>query len=216
MQSPVLSATATPPAAPLIHVICVAYRRYGPLKVLVQSWINQTAPNWRLSVLHDGPDPIFAALMEDFVRAEPERISYTQTTERHNDYGHTLRDLGLQSAQGDYVLLTNDDNYYVPRCVEYLNEALMATGADVGLFDMIHSHDRPGGRPQPAYCLFETQYSRLNIDIGAAVIKSGLARAAGFRDRSHDGDASYFEDVARAKGAPLSICKIPRVLFVHN
>ncbi len=201
---------------PLFEVIAVAYQRYGALKVFVQSWINQTADNWRLRVIHDGADAEFVRIMSEFSAQAAGRIQFSATDRRFNDYGHSLRHRGLQDAEGDYVLLTNADNYYVPRCVEYLTDAARDSAADVLLFDMIHSHDRPGGRPVPAYSYFPTQYSRLNIDIGAALVRSDLARAAGFQDRTHDGDASYFEGVARAKGGAISICKISRVLLVHN
>jgi len=204
------------PSVPLIEVISVAYHRYGPLKVFVQSWLYQTADNWCLRVIHDGPDREFVRMMSEFAAQSSGRVTYSETDARYNDYGHTLRDLGLQSARGDYVLLTNGDNYYVPKCIEYLTEAALQTNADVLLFDMIHSHDRPGGRPIPAYSYFQTQYSRLNIDIGAAAVRMAIARAAGFRDHTHDADASYFEDVARVKNGSVSVCKIPRVLLVHN
>ncbi|SPE20564.1 hypothetical protein SBBP1_1150006 [Burkholderiales bacterium] len=204
------------PGVPLIEVISVAFQRYGPLKVFVQSWLNQTADNWCLRVIHDGPDMEFVQIMSELAAQSSGRITFSETDTRYNDYGHTLRDLGLQSAHGDYVLLTNGDNYYVPKCVEYLTEAAQQSGADVLLFDMIHSHDRPGGRPMPAYSYFQTQFSRLNIDIGAALVRTAIARAAGFRDRTHDGDASYFEDVARVNNGSVSVCKIPRVLLVHN
>jgi len=202
--------------AAVLEVLCVAYRRYGPLKVLVQSWLNQTAPNWRLKVYHDGPDAEFDRIMGEFAREAGPRVSYFHSEQRFNDYGHSLRQLALQDAGGDYVLLTNDDNYYVPRFLEFLTGAIASTQADVVMFDMVHSHDRPGCRPLPAYSYFQTQYSRGNIDMGAAVVKTELARAAGFRDKSHDGDATYFEDVARARGGALSVCKISRTLFVHN
>jgi hypothetical protein len=51
---------------PLIEVIAVAYQRPGPLKVLVQCFLNQTAENWKLVVIHDGPDPEFDALMAGY------------------------------------------------------------------------------------------------------------------------------------------------------
>jgi len=211
------TAPAQPSApAPLIEVLCVAYRRYGPLKVLVQSWLNQTATNWRLKVYHDGPDAEFDRIMEGYAREAGPKVAYFHTEHRFNDYGHSLRDLALRQAGGDYVLLTNDDNYYVPRLLEFLTGAICTTGADVVMFDMVHSHDNPGCRPLPAYSYFQTQYGRGNIDMGAAIVRSDLARAAGFRDKSHDGDATYFEDVARLRGGPLSVCKISRTLFVHN
>ena len=203
-------------AMPQFEVIAVAYQRFGPLKVFVQSWLNQTAPNWRLRVIHDGPDAEFVRILDGYAQQSAGRISYAQTPERYNDYGHTLRDQGLKEARGDYVVLTNADNYYIPRCVEFLTEAARETSADVLLFDMIHSHERPGGRPIPSYSYFQTQYSRLNIDIGAAAVRADLARASGFPDRSHDGDATYFENVAKIKGGAVSVCKLPRVLLVHN
>jgi hypothetical protein len=53
--------------------------------------------------------------------------------------------------------------------------------------------------------------------MGAAAVRGELARRAGFRDKTHDGDATYFEDVARARlPDKLSICKISQVLLVHN
>ena len=206
----------TQAAKPLIEVICVAYKRYGPLKVLVQSLLNQTASNWKLRVIHDGADNKFAEIMSAFAADAPSKISWSASERRFNDYGHSLRDQGLKFAQSDYVILTNDDNYYVPKFIEILTTAIMATRPDAVYFNMIYSHERPGNRPQPSYCLFETHFSRRSIDIGAAAVRTELAKAVGFRDKSHDGDATYFEDVAKSKGSAFKVVKVPRVLFVHN
>ena len=190
----------TPKATPLIEVVCVAYKRYGPLKVLVQSFLNQTAPNWKLTVIHDGADAEFDRILAALAAEAPEKINWRATGQRYNDY----------------VLITNDDNYYIPRFIEILTEAIQKSGADAVYFDMIHSHNKPGGRPQPSYCLFETDYKRHSIDMGAAVVRTELAKAAGFRDKTHDGDATYFEDVAKAKGKGFKTYKVPRVMLVHN
>ena len=182
----------------------------------MQSFLNQTAPNWKPSAIHDGPDDKFSEIITAFAAEAPGKITGTTSDRRINDYGHSLRDMGLKAAQSDYVLLTNDDNYYVPKFVEILSAAIVATRPDCVHFDMIHSHERPGNRPQPSYCLFQTHYCRRSIDIGAAVVKTELAKAAGFRDKTHDGDATYFEDVAKLKGGTFKLLKVPRVLFVHN
>ena len=202
--------------SPLIDVVCVAYKRYGPLKVLLQCLLNQTAPNWRAHVYHDGPDPGFEQIVRDFEQQAPGRILHSNSQSRFNDYGHSLREHGLKQVDAPYVLITNDDNYYVPRAMEYIAEAIAAEDPDVVMFDMVHSHENPGLRRAPSYSYFPTEYSRNNIDIGAAVVRTELARKAGFRDRGFAGDATYFEDIARAKGGPLRVAKIPRVLFVHN
>lgn len=198
-----------------IHVIAVAYERFGELKVFIQSLINQTSTDWCLTVLHDGPNEQFDLIMESYAQIVPNKIEFFPSEIRFNDYGHSLRDLGLKKIKGDYVLLTNADNYYIPKAVEYLVLAVKETNADVVLFDMIHSHNHPGGRPLPPYSFFETTYKRGSIDIGSAIVKKKLAEKVGFRDKTHDGDATYFEMIASEK-LNLIIAKISRVLLVHN
>ena len=47
-----------------IHVISVAFERLGELKVFVQSWLNQTENNWKLTVIHDGKNDKFNEIMD--------------------------------------------------------------------------------------------------------------------------------------------------------
>lgn len=203
--------------SPKIHIIAVAYMRFPELIVFVQSILNQTSTDWFLTVMHDGPSIEFERIMADYVKQNPGRLEFFCSANRFNDYGHSLRDIGLKNIRGEYVMLTNADNYLIPKAVEYLVSAIHETSADVIIYDMVHSHNNPGMRPLPAYSYFETSYNRGSIDIGAAIVAKKLAETAGFRDRSHDADATYFEDVLAAKnGLNLQVAKIPRVLFVHN
>lgn len=195
----------------IIEVCAVSYQRFGEMQVFVQSVLNQTYPHWKMTVIHDGEDANFKECVS---RYNDPRIQFLETPVRYNDYGHTLRDLTLKAASGDFVILTNADNYFIPKAFEFIAEACGINNPDVVMYDMIHSHNMPGGRPIPAYSFFETHFKRGSIDITAAAIKLDLAKAAGFRDKSHDGDATYFEDVGRIR--PLKINKIKRVLVVHN
>ena len=205
-----------------VHVIAVAYKRYGELRVFVQSWLNQSDRNWILTVIHDGHDDEFVQIMKYFTALEPDKIDYKCTDIRFNDYGHSLREIGLHSARGDYVLLTNADNYYIPKALEFINDALLehkSSKVDVVMFDMVHSHTNPGMRKLPAYSFFEVSYERAQIDMGAAIVATDLAKKAGFSDKSFAADAAYFESVASKKnagGEKLYIIKIPSVLLVHN
>ena len=199
-----------------LHVIATSYKRYGELKVFVQSWINQTKDNWHLTVIHDGEDETFNTIMEQFERDKPNHINHFCTQTRYNDYGHTLRDMGIQQAEGDYILLTNADNYFIPKAVEYLNIAA-SKKSDVILFDMVHAHEHPGDTKNLAYTSFITEYRRWRIDVSSAIVKTELAKKVGFRDKGFDGDATYFEDIKEvAYNKNLNIFKIPRILFVHN
>ena len=201
----------------IIHVIAVAFERNEELKVFVQSWLNQTAENWLLTVIHDGPSKEFEKIMRNFQREKEKKIRYICTDKRHNDYGHTLRNIGLGICQGEYVLLSNADNYFIPKAIEYLNIAIEHGNGepDVVMYNMIHSHNRPGGRPLPPYSYFEVEYKRGSIDVSAAIVKSNIAKNVGFNDKSHDGDATYFEEIERSVNK-LIVYKLPNVLFVHN
>ena len=205
-------------SVPTIHVVSVAYERFNEMKIFVQSWINQTEKNWKLTVIHDGNNPEFIRLMESYKAIDPDRIDFFCTDIRYNDYGHTLRDIGLKRLHSGYVLLTNADNYFIPKALEFINQSFFDAVKipDVIIFDMVHSHSHSNhGRKQPSYTYFNVDYKRCAIDISAAVVRCDLANAVGFRDKSHDGDATYFEDVKKEK-EDLHIVKIPRVLFVHN
>jgi len=202
---------------PKIHVIAVAFEKFGQLKVFVQSWINQTKDNWILTVIHDGPNEEFNLIMKKYKDECPTRIEYMTTEKRFNDYGHSLRDQALKNIKGEYVLLTNADNYFIPKTIEFSNEVFNEHHPDVVIFDMVHSHVMPGSRNLLAYSYFETKLERHSIDISAAIVKASLAEKVGFRDKTHDGDASYFEDLMKIKYPNgLTFAKIMRVLFVHN
>lgn len=202
---------------PKIHVIAVAFEKFGQLKVFVQSWINQNKSNWILTVIHDGPNDEFDSIMGEYKQQMPNNIEYFNTDIRFNDYGHSLREIGLKDIKGDYVLLTNADNYFIPRAVEFLCEPLVEHQLDAVIFDMVHSHNLPGMKNLPAYSFFETSLERNSIDMSAAIVKSDLAKKVGFRDKTFAGDATYFEDLISAKlPESLQYAKIHRVLFVHN
>jgi hypothetical protein len=154
--------------------------------------------------------------MRRFAKESANRITFSCTTQRYKDYGHSLREQGLARAGGDFILLTNADNYYVPRFIEFINDAIERTDPDVLMFDMVHSHDNAGGRGTPAYSYFKTEFGRFQMDMGAALVRRVLAQKAGFHDKSHDADATYFENVMSIKGQQTAVCKINRVLLVHN
>lgn len=208
------------PTMPIIDVVAVAFERLGELKVFVQSWINQTESNWTLTVLHDGLNVEFTHVMEEFQKICPGKIMHRCTDERYNDFGHTLRQMGISQSMSDYILLTNADNYFIPRALEFINEKLFEENSDIDvlLFNMVHSHEWPGQSMLPSYSFFDTQLERGKVDVSSAIVKTGLAQKASFRDKKADGDATYFEDILALSGAdrPLKVLKLPNILFVHN
>ena len=198
-----------------IHIIAVAYEKFEFLKTFMQSLINQSNKNWILTIIHDGPNKEFNDIMESYKKILPENINYESTNERYNDYGHSLREIGLKKILGDYVLLTNADNYFVPKAIEILTETLRKSdnNIDVIIFNYVASHHN--------YITFNTSFKRHLIDISSAVVRRELAEKSGFKDKSYDGDATYFENIAKVnqqikKNKKLIIYKVNRTLLVHN
>lgn len=202
-----------------LTVVCVSYKRYRNIPVLLNCFLAQTLQNFKLLVIHDGYDAEMDELLAPYKSRNPGVIDYLFTEKRFNDYGHSLRQIGISSAESEYLLLTNDDNYYCPLFLDYMFAPIHdAAGKqpDVVYCDMIHSHNNPGVRRQPPYHFFETRPERYFIDIGCFIARTELAKSVGFGDKTHDGDATYFEDLLRAAGPDASVVKVPHVLFVHN
>jgi hypothetical protein len=81
----------------------------------LESVLRQSFPLWELLLIHDGPrrsklDPL----------PKDERIQSLETEERYNDFGHSLRRLGLQRAAGRYILHCNADNVLFEHCLAIL------------------------------------------------------------------------------------------------
>ena len=102
--------------------------------------------------------------------------------------------------------LTNGDNYYAPRFVEFMFEAIDKHHLDVAFCDIVHSY---------TYRFFRTRPFRNYIDMGCFIARSAAAKSVGFRDKTFTGDATYFEDLLTLSRR-LVVGKINKVLMVHN
>jgi glycosyltransferase involved in cell wall biosynthesis len=198
-----------------LTIVVVTYKQPIPLECLLLSLCCQTLQNFEVLVIHDGPDPETRRVVERFAERSP-RYRFMESPTRYNDYGHSLRAMGIQAADREYLLITNGDNYYSPRFTEFVFEAIERHALDVTLWNLVHSHDRPGGLNLRSCSPFEVYPVRLMCDIGSIIVRTELAKKAGFVDRSHDADATYLEDVLALPVRPLRVGKIEKTLMVHN
>lgn len=197
-----------------IHCIIVAYERYYPLDIMIRCFLVQTNPNWVLHIVYDGPAPAgILELVDPFLSGakKDERIHFYQTSQRYQNYGHPNRRSMIQSVvcePNDFLLLTNDDNYYVPRFVEFmLKEADNRTG--IIFCDTVHSHME--------YNLHVSQLRENFIDIGAFIVRADVAKATGFNHDHFSADGVYAEECHRTCNARgLKVVKIAKPLFIHN
>lgn len=199
-----------------LTIYVVSYRRYTQIACLIHSLQAQTMPAFHLVILHDGPDFEMLQLLSKLSRETALSFEFRFSRVRHNDYGHSLRAEAIQVCDTDYILLTNDDNYYVPKFAELMLTAATRHDLDMVLCDMVHSHDRPGGRPVGSYAAFPTHPSAGNVDIGCFITRTERAKRVGFRDKRSIGDATYVTDLMALGPDLMRWAKVEKILFVHN
>ena len=70
---------------PWITVIVVAYKRYNYIPIMIHSFLTQTNPNWKMVILHDGPDEEHATIVQPYLEKHS-NIEYHQSKRRYNDW----------------------------------------------------------------------------------------------------------------------------------
>lgn len=204
---------------PSIEIIAVTYNETFALKCFIDSIRSQTSQNWKLHIIHDGNGKKFEDLKEDLISkkyVDQENIVLSATEKRYNNWGHSLREYGLNNriSNAEYIMITNCDNYYCPVLVEEIESAIKKE-PDFIYWDCVHNHknanfDRPDG-----YGLLVSQLEYSKIDIGCAAVKSTIAEKIGFPYTNMDADWDYFRDCLREANFD-KLHKINKILFVHN
>lgn len=188
----------------LVDFIIPTYTNIGDLKVILASLKVQSCPYWVATVVVDGIEN--AANVEKLIKEfGDERIRMKVVEVRSNNWGHTPREVGKQSSEADYIIMTGDDNYYVPTFVEELRHAVKNRPGMV-YWDMVHNHYD--------YQLFVCTPGFNQIDIGAFATRSDLAKQVQLKT-SYAADGEFVEEF-KQRFPTETILKIKKVLYVHN
>lgn len=90
-------------------------------KVLCQgldSLSQSTFKDFEVLIYHDGPTS------RPFPKIGGYNLNYKykETKKRYNDWGHSLRDLGIKEASGEYIVHFNPDNLLYPNILKELSK----------------------------------------------------------------------------------------------
>jgi predicted protein tyrosine phosphatase len=165
----------------LAFALCMKRQRYSNLEVIFVT---------------DGPNPRAAGVVEQFAESAV-KFRLIETPEAKGRWGHPYRQLGIDSARGEYIGLSNDDNYYVPGYIEQMVNALES--ADFAVCDCVHSYKAWDIHPQCS-------------DVGSWLGRASLIRSIPFPGTEQDSDWLYFQHLSA--GGRTVVVKHP--LFVHN
>lgn len=212
----------------MIEVICATYNQNWNLKCLINSFKAQTSSNWFLRVIHDGEGEQFINLKKDLESNGyiDNQVNLESTKKRFNDYGHSLRDYALKNPikDSDWTIITNGDNYYLPTIVESIEFYEQKNPTAQFLFWNLVQRFEKKIFTQLEKDIYQQLESKLQlglIDMGAAAVRTKLARETGFNSRKFEADFIYFQDcfknLQKIHNIANSECilKIPETLFVH-
>lgn len=183
-----------------VDVICPIYKQFP---AIISSMIMQTHRNWRLRLIHDGPDDNG---IESYINAvNDDRIKF-ETRPHTGNWGHKHRADALQESTADYVLITNADNQYSPVFLERMIPKVKTVGAYCT--QMVHSYKN--------WDVINCRMARGYVDCGGVLLRTSLAQQVGWRDvTSHSADWFFFADLI-SKFGPLSFKPVKGCLFNHN
>jgi glycosyltransferase involved in cell wall biosynthesis len=117
----------------LISVIIPTFNREQFIDATLNSIINQSYPNWEAIVVDDGSTDLTKKRICVYEQTDT-RIKFFERN-RHPKGGATCRNIGLQKAQGDYVIFLDSDDILAPWCLEQRVACMEKNaGIDFGVF----------------------------------------------------------------------------------
>jgi hypothetical protein len=185
------------------------------------SLVNQVnAPYYEVLIYHDGPRS----------RPTPQDIPVKETPQRYNDWGHSLRDLGIREAKGEYLIHFNPDNVLYPFALQEIHKELLRQRPHIE--NVEHNNEivifpivmrgmqtngnfvwREIGNEENAWMIF-TGFPTLkyNIDCMQLVMKRETwLREGGWKDKSEESDGNMYPYFVTQYGAKY----VSRVLGEH-
>lgn len=189
-----------------IEFIIPTWGRPDHLMCLIGALKAQTCQDWSARIVLDGITPLSFESVFGYIDSDWRFID-DQLPQRFNDWGHTPRNFGLGKASAEWVVMTGEDNYYVPTFVE---EVLKVAAPDVNFIytDMVHNWS--GGEYKAINCTPKTG----NIDIGNSIFRTEFAKQMRLDVHDKCADGKFVEEYLRRFGGRS--VRIDKLLYVHN
>ncbi len=103
---------------PLVSVVNIFFNAEKYFAEAIESVIAQTYDNWELLLVDDGSTDKSTEIALLYAEKYPGKIRYLQHPEHQNLGKSTSRNLGINSAKGDYIALLDADDIFLPPKLE--------------------------------------------------------------------------------------------------
>ncbi len=115
-----------------VSIIIPAYNAEIYLGECLDSALNQTYPNTELIIINDGSTDNTKEILDKY-SAQYQNIKVTHT---ENGGVSCARNIGLNNADGDYIMFLDSDDLLVPNAIEILLQDLADNDADIAIGTM--------------------------------------------------------------------------------
>jgi glycosyltransferase involved in cell wall biosynthesis len=196
-----------------IEFVIPTHKRVDLLTTIISSIVAQTNPNWTIHVVADFPPEEIKERYLDiiaFFDAHKDKIKFSTTDVRYNDWGHTPRNIGLKAATEEWVVMTGEDNYYAPTFVEnFLSSVKGRDDVHFVFCNMVHNWVNDDYIP--IQCAIEFG----KIDIGNFMVRTHNARKIELKENIEQADYYFIEEYL-ARFPEGKIIHVDKILYVHN
>jgi glycosyltransferase involved in cell wall biosynthesis len=190
----------------MIEFIIPSFERPDKLMTLLYSLISQTNDNWIAHVVADAMYDGLEKIINHFDGNE--KIKFSILNGPHKDWGHTARNYGLERVSKEWVVMTGDDNYYVPVFVDEFLKIVENNKASFVYCDMIHNWNGNN------YLAIKCHPSVGRIDVGNFMAKSEFAKQLKLDTSLAIADGLFVEEYIRRFKPEIKY--IQKFLYVHN
>ena len=119
-----------------LSIVVPVYNTETWLAKCLDSLIPETRQSCEIIAVNDGSTDSSPAILKQYRDQYPELIRIIETP--NGGLGHA-RNTGLESAEGEYVLFVDSDDYLSPGAVDEMLETLEKNpGIDAVVFDLVH------------------------------------------------------------------------------
>lgn len=195
-----------------IEFIIPTWDRPNNLMVILASLVAQTNSNWTAHVIIDGITDDYRKVKDLY--QDEERIRFSHITGPNKDWGHKARNYGLDNAKEEWIVMTGDDNYYVPLFVHEFLSYDKINECKFMYCNLVHNAFRPG------YKAISSTLQKGQIDIGNFMCRRELIGDIKINTKSYEGDWEFVDEFMKNNIKTFephtSIIKIDKFLYVHN
>ena len=128
---------------PLVSVVIPMFNAYPYIKDMLECMEKQTYKNWELIIVDDGSTDDSISIVEKFVEKDS-RIKIIKRPQSRKKGGNTCRNIGLENANGEYIIWFDADDLIAPYCIEQrVNFIREDPDIDFAIFPAVPFHVKP-------------------------------------------------------------------------